>query len=378
MITSFAVATVLGILTSGDPTTQPADASPVCHDAAVLAPSRVADDEWDQRFADALRRVSEYQALGNYRLAMDLLCPLREEVRTRGDREFMLATAAMGRALSFTVSHHDQVGDPAVYLDESLAIARKLDDKSTQAAVLNDIANLHAARGQGDQARTAYLESASLADAMGDPRMAARVRCNLARIDATTIDDASAAVERLEPSPEQARLFVALAYAIDETDANSPRSEPLYRRAIELAKQFKDDRLASFAWGYLGRHYEVTRQYNNALVATRHARFAAQKSQIDDVLYRWEWQLGRLYWQRGDLIGATAAYRRAVASLSTNNVRDDVALAYAAPVTGGDFRRDVGQIYYGLADLLLQQCDNETDPIKTQELLRAARCGRTV
>src|SRR5687768_11463903 len=139
---------------------EPAE-SPVCHDSTKRLQT-VADERWQEHFDDSLRRAAEYQASGNYRLAMDVLCPLREEARARGPRELMLASAAMGRALSYTVSHHDVAGDPAVYLNESLSIARELDDKSAQAAVLNDLANLHAARGERDAALAKYDESARL------------------------------------------------------------------------------------------------------------------------------------------------------------------------------------------------------------------------
>ncbi|MBC8109144.1 MAG: CHAT domain-containing protein [Anaerolineae bacterium] len=414
---------VLGVALSAmaSPATQPSEA-PVCHDSATRAPAfrssittqpsprgdeamqrgvdayrqgkieqaadawRASADayrdagDWEHYCDAALRLAGAYEALGNYRLAMDVLCPLREEARARDPRQYMRLTAAIGRALCFTISHHDTVGDPAIYLNESLATARELNDIATEAAILNDLANLHAARGQVVEAQHAYEQSAKLAHSLGDSVMAARVRCNAALLDhpdraasLNALSEASTAVDKLSPSLDQARLSILLACRFDQLDVEPKRAEQLFRRAIDLSKQFQDDRLAGFAWGYLGRHFEKLNQTDQAMIATRHARFASQKLQRDDSLYRWEWQLGRLHQKRGDIPAAIAAYQRAVGSLSKNNVRDDVALAYAAPVGGGNFRAQVGTLYYGLADLLLLQCDNETDPAKEQELLRSAR-----
>lgn len=404
---------VLGAALSANasPATQP-DEAPVCHDSATRAqafrfnsttqPSprgdeamqrgidtyrqgkleqaadawRVSTDayrdagDWERYCNSALRLAGAYQALGNYRLAMDVLCPLREEAR--GDkRQYMLLTAAMGRALCFTISHHDPVGDPAVYLNESLATARDLQDSATEAAILNDLANLHAARGQIDEARKKYEQSANLAASQGDAKMAARVLCNGTLLDPRSINGAADAVMHLPPSPEQGRLFVTLGHVIDKV-GNSGQGESFYRRAIDLAQQFQDDRLASFAWGYLGKHFEQLEKYDDAMAATRHARFASQKLQRDDSLYRWEWQLGRLHLAKGNSDAALAAYERAIRSIGSNNVRNDVALSYAAPLSTGNFRTEVGQLYYSMADLLLTQADS-AEPQQVQSLLRRAR-----
>ena len=72
----------------------PPTTSPVCHDPSNVASHQPTD------FDASLQRAAEYQSTGNYRLAMDILCPLREETRARDDkREFMLATVAMGWAI---------------------------------------------------------------------------------------------------------------------------------------------------------------------------------------------------------------------------------------------------------------------------------------
>ncbi|CAN5473715.1 hypothetical protein BH09PLA1_BH09PLA1_05780 [soil metagenome] len=414
---------VVGIAfnTYAAPTTHPASEAPVCHDSADRAAAFPADhtaqpsprgdesmqggvdayrngkfelaaDAWRdsaeayraagdwEKYSDAsLKLAGAYQALGNYRPAMDVLGPLRDEAR-RDPRQYMLSTAASVRARCFTVSHHDTVGDPAVYLNESFSTARELNDAATEAAILNDLANLHAARGETDLATREYADCAKLAESAGDSLTAARVRTNAALMTQPNQDravaalmDAAASVDKLTASLDQARLLVAVACRFDQLSTEPARAEQSYRRAIELAGQFDDDRLSSFAWGYLGRHFENLKRFDDAMIATRHARFAAQKMQRDDALYRWEWQLGRLHLASGNTDAALAAYERAISSIGNNNVRNDVALAYAAPVSTGNFRTEVGQLYYSMADLLLRQADGAKDPQQVQHLLRRAR-----
>jgi CHAT domain-containing protein len=404
-----------GLIARGEPTT-----SPVCHDAATsvtgttkpASPNPAADEafgrgvdafnagdyeravsewrastsaydqsgDWQRECESSRRLASADQMMGNYRQAMDILCPGREAARGRDERQFMLFSAAMGRALCFTRSHHDPDGDPEVYLREALSKADELNDPATEAAVLNDLGNLYGAQQRLDEARQAFAQSVQTAERNGELETVARARCNAARVAVraredgakAAIDAAEAAIHRLSDGLSKASLLVTLARCMDEA-GTTDQAEQTYRSGIELATKLSDDRTCAFGWGYLGGHFEKLGNTGDAISATRRARFISQKLQRDDALYRWEWQLGRLYETRGDLEAAAKAYGRAVDGLSSGTVRDDVALSYAAPIARGQFRQEVGRLYYGLADLLLRQCDNEPDPAKVQQRLRAAR-----
>jgi CHAT domain-containing protein len=359
------------------PSTMPA--SPICHVAAHAPASTTQPaDEWTRQRESQRQLAAAYQVAGNYRLALNILCPAREAARARDARQFMLFSAAMGRALCFTVSHHDTEGSPQPYLSEALAIARQLEDTATEAAVLNDLGNLYASQSKYDEAVQAFDSAAQLAEALNDLPTAARIRCNLAialaragRDAVGAMDSARDAIARLTDSTSKAGLLVGLARCM--ATGGDDRAEATYRSAIELSQRIGDDRIAAFACGYLGNHFEKLGRIDDAVSATRRARFIAQKLRRDDALYRWEWQLGRLYQARGNLDDAIKAYGRAVTSLSRGNTRDDVALAYAAPITTGSFRVEVGGLYYGLADLHLQKCDGEADTALVQAHLRAAR-----
>jgi CHAT domain-containing protein len=136
---------------------------------------------------------------------------------------------------------------------------------------------------------------------------------------------------------------------------------------LKLAKQLAHSRLISYAYGYLGHLYEIESQYTQALHFTRQAIFYAkqdensffsQAEQGSEILYRWQWQLGRLFNQQQQLEAAIKAYQQAVASLQP--VRSELAIGYRK--TSQSFRERLGTIYLELADLLLQRSEQVSDP----------------
>ena len=91
--------------------------------------------------------------------------------------------------------------------------------------------------------------------------------------------------------------------------------------------------------------------YQKAQKLTEKALFLAQAQQIPEVLYRWQWQLGRLLEKQGYREAALLTNQRAVNTLQT--VRNNL-LTLNADVQFS-FRDDVEPVYRQLIDLLLSQ-----------------------
>ena len=127
--------------------------------------------------------------------------------------------------------------------------------------------------------------------------------------------------------------------------------------------------MKSYALGYLGQLYEDENRNDEALYLTRRAIFAAQQSNAREILYQWQWQIGRLLRAKGDIDGAIPAYQHAVKNLQT--IRQDVSTA----CQGGDisFREKEGQLFLELADLLFKRAETQTDPMAVQPVLKEAR-----
>ncbi|MFP4119599.1 MAG: CHAT domain-containing protein [Coleofasciculus sp.] len=127
---------------------------------------------------------------------------------------------------------------------------------------------------------------------------------------------------------------------------------------IEQAKELGDKRAESYSLGYLGQIYEYIQQWSEAKTLTEQALLLAQSVNSPDIAYLWQWQLGRLLKAQIDrgiaddsaYPSAVAAYQEAIHSL--NSLRNDLVATNLE--LQFSFRESVEPIYRQLVSLLLQ------------------------
>jgi CHAT domain-containing protein len=119
-------------------------------------------------------------------------------------------------------------------------------------------------------------------------------------------------------------------------------------QSLILAKNLGNSSLMSYSYGFLGHLYEIKQRYVEALSLTRRAIFMEQSPEI---LYRWQWQLGRIFNRLGKTHEAIKAYKQAEHSLQ--KIRKPLTIGYRNTIKS--FRERIGIIYFELADLLLRQ-----------------------
>jgi len=240
------------------------------------------------------------------------------------------------------------------------------------------------ARGAAAEALDAFEESERLARGADRPDLALRatVSASRAAVEAESRSDAGSRLERtskqvgaLESPRERAALRIHLARSwalLGERHAQARRTARV-RGAQALqdaeadAKAAGDERLHSYALGYLAAYYEEEGRREEALVLARRALFAAEQADAPDAAYRWNWQIGRRQLASGDRAAALASYRRAVIALA------DIRAQLATGAEGAAaFRTSVKPLYVGLVDLLLAQ-SAETKGDGEQLLLAEAR-----
>ncbi|PZV18411.1 MAG: hypothetical protein DCF22_01940 [Leptolyngbya sp.] len=168
--------------------------------------------------------------------------------------------------------------------------------------------------------------------------------------------------------------------------ALSPLLENTLQQAIQQSRNLGDKRAESYSLGTLGTAYEKaaaqlaptnvtaqTQQLDYAREVTQKALVLAQSTNTWDIAYRWQWQLGRLLKQTGNVKEAIAAYDSAIANL--RSLRGD--LVSVNPDVQFNFRDSVEPIYRQSVELLLSETKTEpnTDAeIKTNtEYLEKAR-----
>jgi CHAT domain-containing protein len=161
----------------------------------------------------------------------------------------------------------------------------------------------------------------------------------------------------------------------------------LLNTAVQQARELEDLRAESYALGVLGEVNERHQRWGEAENLTQEALVIAQRINVPDLAYRWQWQLGRLLKQRGEQEGAIAAYQTAVENL--NLVRNDL-LSVDSEVQFS-FRDDVELVYRELVELLitignsnevrqdyLEQAIRQVNALQVSELENFLRCNLAI
>ncbi|NMF63205.1 CHAT domain-containing protein [Brasilonema octagenarum] len=137
-------------------------------------------------------------------------------------------------------------------------------------------------------------------------------------------------------------------------------SAQILANAVQQAQSLQDNRAESYALGTLGNLYQINQQFTDAQKLTQKALVIAQNLHALDIVYQWQWQLGRIYKQQGNQKTAIAYYSEAFNTLQT--LRSD--LVAINPDIQFSFRESVEPVYRELVALLLQ---TENESIQHQE-----------
>ena len=251
----------------------------------------------------------------------------------------------------------------------------KTKNRQLAASAQNNLGNLLAAQGRYADAALAYRQALEGARASNDRTLAARAGANLGRAlvddgktaEARTVLSGLAADARaLEQSHEKAYVLISLGRLYARLGAHRPAYQAL-QDALAVADGINDLRARSYALGYLGEVYEQGARNAEALQLTREAILAAELANAPEILYRWQWQAGRLLRAQSQNDQAILSYQHAVATLS--GVRTDL----AASAQRASFRDSIAPVYSELADLLLQQSAAMPDAKRVTQYLTDAR-----
>ena len=343
----------------------------------LLVISAPADDP-ARRVDILLHRVETYQAQGQYRNALALLRtaqPLTESLDPAH-------RAAVLNALGETLWRTGAVDDARRELERSVTLARQAHALPIAAAGLNHLGNLAADQGDIRAARAAWQESLTLARQAPDAALIAAVLINQARLavqerDAQTAEILLAAATRqtetLPASHDQAYHLLAIGHlrrTMSDGAVQQVQAMQHFTAAAAVARQVNDSRSLSYALGYQAQVRQDQGQSAEALALYRQAVFAAQQIDAPELLYRWQWSIGRLLAAQGDRNGAILAYQQAVANVQA--IRQDLTLDRQQPAAAS-FRTQVGDAFTELADLLLQRAARQPVVAAGEADLRAAR-----
>jgi len=320
--------------------------------------------EAEQRIEVMLQMASTYQNLGLSQQALKIL--LAAELIAKP----VLSKIKLYSLLSdvYLAIHQDIKARD--YIDKSLQLLPKNVPNLVHATILNNLGNVLTIEAYYAKAVKTYAKALKLA--IESAELSGRIAINMA----------NAYFQNSQLKEAIHTLSIATQHFNSVTDNYSKAfgligvgklsiqlaSENIAYQALNDALTFakQNNLLVSYAYGFLGLLYENQQRYAEALQLTRQAIFFAkldsgsffsQQNQVSEILYRWQWQLGRLFKAQGDINYAITAYQQAVKSLQP--IRQEIAIGYRNDELS--FRERVGPVYFELADLLLQRATTQTD-----------------
>jgi len=324
---------------------------------------------------DILLQLAEtYQILGKYSTAYQRL-----------QQAFNLTTDPAQQALV-----HSRLGDLLLAMQEvnkaetqirqGIVIAKKLNHANLLAHLLNNLGNVLSIQQNHPAALETYTQAVKLAQQAGERDLQIQALTNQSRsylkqnnpkASLMALETALSEVHQLTDTQDKIFNLLSLGNVALRLQEQSPSALKLAHQILQTAKQIAgqqtDPKLLAYTQGYLGQVYERAQRYSEAQQLTQEAIFLSQ--QFPEMLYLWEWQQGRLFRQQHDLTKAITAYQQALAHLKPIRTSLTLGQRDASEV----FVRQIRPLYFGLADLLLQQAAVTTSAKIKANLLNQAR-----
>lgn len=323
-----------------------------------------------------LNQAQALQHLGLYRRSQKLLEQLETELDRESDPELrIMGLRSLGNALQVAgnLQQSQQV------LKESLSIAQELSLSAETSSILFSLGNTSRSLKSYEAAIAFYEQAVTRAN---DPMTKVEAQLNqlsllsrLKRNQATQvlIPQIQSNLSSLPPSRRSIYARVNLAKnIIDSAQSGNlneylPYSKKLLYKSIAQAKSIKDLRAESYGLGILGHLAEQENQLVTAKKYTNKALVLASQINSSDITYQWQWQLGRILQQQGDIQGAIAAESVAVDNLE--KIRGDlVATNLDAQYS---FRESVEPIYRDLVKLLVSSDPNQDNLSQARQVIES-------
>lgn len=345
-----------------------------------------------------ISRINQAQALktlGLYRRALITLTEVNNILQKQPDSRIK---AAGLRSLGSAFLLVGDLEQSRQALQQSLALAQKLQSTPDIAATLFDLGNTARVGKDLEAALEFYQQAAAIA-----PSSSLNVQAQLNQLSLLIETQQGSVVEDLLPKiqsqlsqlpPSRVTVYAQIDLAknlmeIGSTGAGErgsggeealgrngqfPISNPseiaqLLATAVQQAQSLGDQRAEAYAVGNLGKLYEQTQQWSSAQELTQKALMLSQAINAPDIAYRWQWQLGRLLNAQGKTTNAIAAYSEAVNTLQA--LRND--LLAVSPDVQFSFRESVEPVYRQFVSLLLQGEASQENLAKARDVIESLR-----
>jgi CHAT domain-containing protein len=276
-----------------------------------------------------INQAQALQTLGLHRRSRDLLETVSQNLATSPDSQLKAQSL---RSLGTALQMLGEFDRAEVVLQQSLEIARQLEDVTNIRAALFGLGNT-ARNRQDDSAAIAYYQQAI--ELATHPLDGVELRLNQLSlfIENKQVNAATAllpqirdGLSQLTPSRPSIYALVNFAENLRKFEQQQKSRPPflsdreiaqMLAQAITDARHLQDTRAESYAMGQLARLYEGQQRWSEAQDLTQQAFLLAQTTHSPELTYRWQWQIGRLLKGQGQRDGAIVAYTEAIETLQS-------------------------------------------------------------
>lgn len=329
-----------------------------------------------------LRLAEAYQRLGHYQKALSIL--ENQALIQAGAIDDQGKIAAVRGSLGQVCFIMGKMDKAYTHLDTSIQLAKQAQQPTLQALGLLHLGHVLVAQQNYLVAQSHFTQSVQLAQQHHQHQLAIKGLMNQVWVWLEMGDNQSAQtqlvslwqpLQQLPNSHEKAYLLLKFKQFAQKLNWQATRLVPILNATISIAKALNDQYALSQALGELGLMYEQTQQYQTALTFTQKARLAAEYVNASRLLYRWEWQSGRLFTAQGEIDHAILAYQHAKKTIEQLQFPPQLEsnTTCQPPVVRPDFQTVIEPLFLELADLLLQRSQTHSDKTRRQQDMRTAR-----
>jgi CHAT domain-containing protein/uncharacterized protein HemY len=323
-----------------------------------------------------INQAQALQSLGFYRQAQTQLTTANATLQDQPDSPIKaIGLRSLGTVLRVT----GNLEESHRILQQSLTVAQAIEDTQEMGEVLFSLGDTARAQNNTSTALIYYQQAATTASAA--TAISAQLRQFSILINNSQQSVAQTQLPQLLKQLESlplsrtaiyARIYLAQNWmglknrtGVNLSFAATQEPAQLLEAAVQQARSLQDQRAESYALGSLGHWYETTQHWGEAEQQTQQALMIAQSIDASDLIYQWQWQLGRLLAQREEIPAAIVAYEEAIKILQS--LRYD--LVSMSRDEQFSFREQVEPAYRQLIELLLRSTPDS--PPHQENLVKA-------
>ena len=347
------------------------------------------NDYWDALFMIA----NSYQFIGSHDKAITLfksVLPVAENSASPDQK---------GKFFCCLGDIYLSIGDSTTaqkYLEKGLSIAKSSNNLYLQACILNNMGNTYVFNRQQPgwyrKANKAYQQSTTILNKTNNRfELKSDVAINILILNSQNIESnkihqlIDTAYQKTQPLPDnihKAENFLSICYVSikhlntnDSSESSNDAKNVLIRQTYEMIKQaltiathLENNRVIAEANGYMGLLYAIEKRYDEAMQFIRMAIFFSDLIHRDDILYYWQWQLGRLFNIKGDTQSAITLFNQAIKTL--NPIQFKLLTGYRN--SANVFDDKIKPVYLDLAKIYIEQADKANQSNIQQKKLNLA------